>query len=367
MTRLFCSKPFNYLEVTATGEPRGNATVCCWVPTKLGNFQTESFEAVWNGEKAQAIRRSILDGSFDYCDKAACAFLQSASGPVQRIEDVTDANMRAVIDDNLTVLPWGPGEVNAGFDRSCNLSCPSCRTEHIIETDHESEILNLQERLSAGLLKHIRKLFITGSGDPFGSPYFFRWLRSMKRADMPNLEAIHLHTNAMLWTPNAWRQIPEEVRALIRTCGISIDAATAGTYAVNRRGGVFEKLLENLQYISGLRKGAVLDVVHISMVVQANNFREMPDFVRLGRRFGFDMVYFGCLRNWGTFTGEEYRARAVHLPGHPDHAELRELLSDPIFMEPPAFLGNMTELLPAGLAARHRIPLVRYSGHEERG
>lgn len=357
MTRLFCSKPFTYLEVSATGTPRGEATVCCWVPTKLGNFQTESFEAVWNGDKARAIRRSILDGSFDYCNTEACAFLQSASGPVQPVDRVVDPDMRTVIERGLTVLPWGPREVNAGFDRSCNLSCPSCRTEKIIETEHKSEILNIQHRLSTDALRDVRKLYITGSGDPFGSPYFYRWLRGMKRADMPQLAAIHLHTNAMLWTPRAWYQIPSEVRALIRTCGISIDAATAETYAVNRRGGIFEKLLENLGFISELRREGALDVVHISMVVQANNFREMPDFVRLGRRFGFDMVYFGRMFNWGTFSGDEYRERAVHQPDHPEHAELLEVLRDPVLTAPPSFLGNLTELLPPDLAARHAIPL----------
>lgn len=106
------------------------------------------------------------------------------------------------------------------------------------------EILSIQRRVSTGMLENVRKLFITGSGDPFGSPYFSRWLRSMKRADMPNLEAIHLHTNALLWTPRAWHHIAAEIRELIRTCGISIDAATAQTYAVNRRGGKFEKLLD---------------------------------------------------------------------------------------------------------------------------
>lgn len=357
MTRLFCSKPFSYLEVSAVGMPRGNAKVCCWVPTILGNFQTESFDAVWNSDNAQAIRRSILDGSFDHCNKSACAFLESASGPVSRVDEVTDLDMRAAIDGNLTVLPWGPKELNAAFDRSCNLSCPSCRTEKIIETEHEAEILSIQARLSSGVLKNVRKLFITGSGDPFGSPYFYRWLRRMKRADMPGLEAIHLHTNAQLWTPRAWQHIPAEIRELIRTCGISIDAATAETYAVNRRGGQFERLLENLAFISELRRDGVLDTVHISMVVQANNFREMPDFVRLGKRFGFDMVYFGNLRNWGTFTSDEYRARAVHLPGHAEHDAFLEVLRDPVFMEPPAFLGNLTGHLPPGLAARHRNPL----------
>ena len=36
-----------------------------------------------------------------------------------------------------------------------------------------------------------------------------------------------------------WQTIPEDIQALVRETQISIDAASPGTYAINRRGGDF--------------------------------------------------------------------------------------------------------------------------------
>jgi MoaA/NifB/PqqE/SkfB family radical SAM enzyme len=211
----------------------------------------------------------------------------------------------------------------------------------LVETSARDQILSIQERLERDALGEADYLHITGSGDPFGSPFFRRWLQTMDRAAMPRLERIHLHSNGLLWT-RMWKTIPEDVRGLIRSAEISIDAARAETYAVNRRGGHFADLLENLNFIGGLRSSGALDFVKISMVVQANNFVEMPEFVRLGQRFGVDAVYFGQLVNWGTFTEDEFRSRAVHLRAHPRHRELVALLEDPVFDEPVVDLGNLT-------------------------
>jgi len=46
---------------------------------------------------------------------------------------------------------------------------------------------------------------------------------------------------------------------------------------------------------------------------------EMPDFVSLGKLLGFDTVYFSQLVNWGTYSEEEFRNRAIYLPAHPKH------------------------------------------------
>jgi hypothetical protein len=91
------------------------------------------------------------------------------------------------------------------------------------------------------------------------------------------------------------------------------------------------------------REGPLADVT-ISMVVQENNFAEMPEFVTLGKGFGFDTVYFSKLVNWGTFSGVEYEARAVHQPHHPRHGELVALLQAEIFKDPIVNLGNLSEL-----------------------
>ncbi len=341
--RLFCSKPFSWFEVTGWQKPQGDVYLCCptWLETPVGNLQEQSVAEIWNGEKAQAIRHSILDGSFSYCHKIRCPFLQSESGPVQLSEDVTDPMMRMAIEQELTDLPWGPQEINCAFDKSCNLSCPSCRHERIIESDQSVPIRHIQSKLEKEALPGARYLYITGSGDAFGSPFFNQWLRTMRLGDAPKLQHLHIHTNAQLWTPRMWDRIPEPVRSKILSAEISIDAATAGTYVVNRRGGSFERLMENLEFVQSLRRDGPLKRLTFSMVVQNNNFREMPDFVRLGLRFGADYVYFSQLVNWGTFDDDEFRRRSVHLKGNENHKEFLSVLDDPMFDESVVYLGNL--------------------------
>ncbi|MGH9022862.1 MAG: SPASM domain-containing protein [Acidimicrobiia bacterium] len=343
---LFCSRPFTFVEVTGWQDPKGDVFVCCptWLDTPIGNIRAGSLQEIWNGARAQEIRRSILDGTFEYCDASRCGFLQTRRGPVQRREDVDDPRMRGVIQQRLTVLPEGPAEVVCSFDKSCNLSCPTCRTELIVEHGRRDQIEDIRSRLQEEWLEDARWMQITGSGDPFGSPFFREWLHTMRREDLPRLEQLDLISNGLLWTRANWEAIDEDVRLLIKGAAISIDAATPGTYAANRRGGNWDHLLANLELISELRRDGPLRHLTISMVVQDNNFREMPDFVRLGRRFGADVVYFSQLVDWGTFEPAELRRRQVHRRDHACHRDFLDVLDDEVLRDPIAFLGNLTEL-----------------------
>ena len=61
---------------------------------------------------------------------------------------------------------------------------------------------------------------------------------------------------------------------------------------------------------------------------QFTNYREMPAFIELTERFGFDVCYFHKFRNWGTYSEAEFRKNAVHAPLHPEyHALLQDRLS----------------------------------------
>ena len=339
---LFCDRPFRWLEVSGV-RLRGEAHLCCpsWLDVPVGDLSQQSVDDVWNGEAAQRVRASILDGSFRHCDASRCPFLASKVAPVRRRAEVDDPELRLVIEQGLTRLPWGPREINCAFDRSCNLSCPSCRADLIIEREAAPEIRAIGERLRREALPDAQVLYVTGSGDPFGSPFFRGWLQDMTEDDVRGLERVHLHTNAQLWTRRAWSRLPEHVRARVRTTEISIDAASPETYAVNRRGGRFDTLLENLELVAELRRSGPLRWVGLSFVVQENNFREMPAFVALAKRFGFDLVLFNKLLNWGTFSASEYRRRALHLRQHARHAELLDVLRDPAFDDPIVHLGNL--------------------------
>jgi pyruvate-formate lyase-activating enzyme len=310
-TGLICSRPFEWLEI----HPGGQAFVCCpsWLKTPLGNLLSSPLEKIWNGPEAVAIRKSILNGSLHYCKKSRCPKLIAHTAPVLPPGAVRDNEVREAILEGRTVLDYRPKTLNLCFDPSCNLACPSCRTTPRTMSEEESErIARLCRTIREETGRGIENLTLSGTGDPFGSSRFRSLLQNFRPSDFPRMKMIHLHTNGQLWDEAMWETM-RQIQPYVKSAEISIDAATPKTYAANR-GADFALLLGNLEFISLLP----IDV-KISMVVQANNFREMPAFAALGKKFGFS-VYFSRLVNWGTFTREEFRTRAVHLPGHSEHA-----------------------------------------------
>src|SRR5689334_2971845 len=96
--RLFCSKPFTNLEVV-TYPRRGDAFLCCqaWLPVSIGNIGEGSVADLWNGPVARDIRRSVLDGTFEYCN-SNCPYLQTITFPVQARSEVSDPKLREIIE-----------------------------------------------------------------------------------------------------------------------------------------------------------------------------------------------------------------------------------------------------------------------------
>src|SRR5262249_16198648 len=84
--------------------------------------------------------------------------------------------------------------------------------------------------------------------------------------------------------------------------------------------------------------------LEIHMTVQANNFREMPEFVALGQRHGCDRVTFHQMLDWGTFPPEEFAARAVQLASHPEHGNFLDMLQNPSLEDSVVYLPNLTDL-----------------------
>ena len=71
-----CIRPFSEAQIMANGDVLG----CCpsWVNNyKLGNLKKKSLKEIWNDKPAQEFRKSILDGSFRFCNENSCPLLQS--------------------------------------------------------------------------------------------------------------------------------------------------------------------------------------------------------------------------------------------------------------------------------------------------
>jgi MoaA/NifB/PqqE/SkfB family radical SAM enzyme len=333
--QIICHNPFEWFEI----HPDGQVFACCpaWLKRPLGNLLTDDLDDIWNGSTARDLRRSIHDGSFRHCNRRRCPRLSKGTAPVGKFSDVEKGALRDVFEASQTRLPWGPQKLNLCYDRSCNLACSTCRPGVYVASEEERRQAEyLSDRLQRELAPQARQLIISGTGDPFASSSYRRLLERFVPSDYPHLKSIHLHSNGLLWDSVAWQSM-QAAQPFVRTAEISIDAASAETYSLNR-GGDFDRLLDNLTFLARLPIAITL-----SFVVQQNNYREMADFVTLAQGFGF-AVYFSQLVNWGTFRREEFRRRALHLPDHPEHAAFRALLNEVAGLQG-VDIGNLRPLL----------------------
>ena len=306
-----CGVPFNNLEI------HDNVCfVCCpsWLPNKV-ELNEIPLKDVYNSEPFQEIRESILDGSFKYCNKELCPFLSKLvnygipSGPIKLKE--ANKGLKKIVKNNT------PDSLLMNFDRTCNYKCPSCRVDLIVENSEgikrvEKNIEDIDKYYS----KHVKTLYITGSGDPFVSVAFRNYLRNFNPKKYPKLKSIHLHTNASMWNKEMWDSMPN-VHKYVQTCEISIDAGTKDTYENKTRlGGNWENLMNNLKFISTLPIN-----VKTSFVVQDSNYMEMELFYNLMYSiFGNNVnVFFGKITNWGTFSEGEFKLKKVWDTEHPEH------------------------------------------------
>jgi pyruvate-formate lyase-activating enzyme len=317
----FCGNPFTTLETTH----QGLAYVCCpiWLPTPIGKLDTDP-EGLWRGPAAQKLRESILDGSFRYCSRVHCPAITNRSLPARDSKEA-----QAIIKTFEKETP-PPKRIILSHDKSCNLSCPSCRAMMVVADKKRQEKLDsLIERVIVPLLRGAESTTITGSGDPFGSNHFRNLIKRITNAsanatnEFPHLK-IDLHTNGQLWDRRAWKELGLSGR--VDHAHISIDAAQPETYAFARRGGTFERLLKNLEFVRELRRAGEIKFLEFSMVVQSRNFREIPEFIALGEEYSADRVSFQMIRKRDLFSGDEHKDAFIGSPDHPDYEEFVALL-----------------------------------------
>jgi hypothetical protein len=339
----FCSRPFEFLAVDSAGKVR----VCCedWLPTPIGDVRSGSPAEQWNSPTAVAVRESILDGSYRYCDRERCPDL--VKGTLPPIAQLQDERHRGWAEHGRTVLDELPQTLSLGYDPTCNLKCPTCRSEIIgLKGPERERAAGIHAAVVDELMPAARRAIITGQGDAIASPIYRRFLRTFDRSAFPNLRLL-LMTNGLLLTERMWDSLAP-AHGAIACVSISMDAATPETYAVNR-GGSFDKLVDNLRFLGELRRRDVLESLEISFVVQANNYVEMPVFVALGREVRCTSVLFMKLIHWpGTYDAAEHAARAVHDPAHPLHEDLLRVLDDPSLDAPGVDLSNLSDLRPHG-------------------
>ena len=317
----FCPRPFGHFETT----PSGDVFACDpgWLSKPIGNLAQANWESIWRSDAAQDIRNSILDGSFRYCNPRYCNIL------VRR-----QLNGRASISEEQLrhYREQAPTSAVFSHDRSCNLSCPACRKEQFaVGKSDQARYVDLTKDALIPLMEICEDIKITGSGDPF-SGIHFRNLLTNYCVNHKGPRKITIHTNGVLFDKNTW--ITMKLENNVKEVIVSVDATTEDTYRAIRRGGDYSRLMTNLEFLGSLRAEGRFDRLVLVCVVQRGNYREIPDFVRMAKRFNADCALFWQIKNWGTFTVEEFLNQTVAFPNHPEYPVLIEVLQDPIMHDP---------------------------------
>jgi len=311
----FCVAPFRHSDFLVSGE----VWQCCnggwveeqqrwvnaWITTgPSGNVLENKWQEIWNGETAKKLRQSMHDGDMQYCDANECNFLyrwntenitedvyDNGYFPIydektihklynaKEINPTGGEKYKQIIKDKMVELPWGPETVIFSHDRSCNLKCPSCRTDYIQTKGKDlDKALAIQEVILREAMNDAHELYITGSGDGFGGEFWRNLLKSITMEKYPNVKNLHLHTNGVGWTRKIWSML-SNLHSIPRiTTEISIDAATEDTYHQIRIGGIWKTLQENLHFI--FTEIHNLEFVRLTFVVQNNNYMGEVDRVK---------------------------------------------------------------------------------------
>lgn len=336
-----CPAPFVQLDVLER-----STHLCCasWLQQSAGDLSTTAWQDVWNSDMAQNVRASIHDGSYRYCNKMACPKIQADDlTPAAEMAGTSDL-WQQIVALQATELPMGPEVVNLAYDRTCNLSCPSCRVEKWAADEATRQAYDQMQRTRVlPLLKNAKTVFVTGSGDPFASKNFRRLMLELTPEEYPEL-GFQIMTNGMLFTPRQWDNFPT-LHGRVRILKISIDAAEGPTHELLRRGARWPVMLENMAFAGDLTRQGLVDHFELVFTVQQENFREMGDAVDLAKRVGASGIYFARITNWGTFSNAEYAQKAVFQPSHADHAEFVTRMADPRLRDPMVLLGDLHEFL----------------------
>jgi organic radical activating enzyme len=318
LKKYVCSHPFTYLDVQENGD-----YLCCpsWCKSDISKG-TDRLS--WNSEQAKRIRASILDGSYSYCDHEVCPSLNSLINKGEPSNCMIDKRVAFF----LTSYEHAPEEIVFGWDRSCNLSCPSCRS-HTIKNDAIDSTQYIKKRgiidaIETKFGRNVKRIVLSGSGDPFYSNVFREYLMNFNKDLYPSLQHIQIVTNGNMMTPDLWRKM--KASPYIKVIEISIDSANEDNYESEMRPGAsWKKLIDNLEFLSTIK---TVKSVIVSMVISEKNFMEMKEFYdKMTEIFQFST--FGYTINyrqhvfWGTgkYTESEVNAMQVFNLGHPRHSE----------------------------------------------
>lgn len=326
--------PCDYTGKALSIKHHGNVMACCSAfELTFGNCLYTSIEEIIHGIPAQIALLSIKNRTYSFCSNLC--FMYRNNG--YRLSDENEIQNNPRREQDMPQIK--DFVVQLGYDRSCNLACPSCRAHRITFPEDPQHIVQMIHDEAKSMTKLHPKNLRIGNGELFFSKYYRDIVFNSYESN-----SISLITNGILFNGQNWNKLRSRYKKI--AIEFSIDAVTEDTYTKLRRGN-FIQLLENLHYASILRKMGEMLRFSISFVIQVENFREMVDFVEMGNSLGADCIHFMKLNNFGHISKDAFVQMDVYDPNNYHHSEFVDMLTNPCFRLPNVKFDNLNNFLEA--------------------
>ncbi len=165
----------------------------------------------------------------------------------------------------------------------CNLRCQMCPIQFRQDGPPYGPLAFMQWETFTRLIDqftNLEHLHLQGLGEPMMHPRFFDMVR------YASAKGIRVTTNSNFNLLNA-KRAEQCVTSGLAELHVSIDGATAEMYDRIRVRGHFDKLLHNLDLLQETqqRLGSKTPQLQMVTVIMRQNLHELPDLVRLARRY----------------------------------------------------------------------------------
>lgn len=309
--RKVCNHPFHTIQVQNTGEIY--CCCCYWTDFySFGNIFEQSFDEIWNGERAKAFRKQFVENNFKYCKLDVCdPFLRD-----YKIKEDYTAEY--------------PQKIEFSYDRRCNVRCIFCRTKPNKEEEEynrakEKRIEENFDRIFTPILEKAEWVEMNSAGELFASKHSIDVLKKIIKIN-PKIK-FDIISNGTLFSKEKIEEL--NLKCRLNKVIISMHSTTEKTYNKLVEKGNFKALIKNIEYLSSLKKDGHLKYLQLNFVVTSTNYKEMRDFVKLTKRLDANAFFINYHRQ--IDSDELMNELDVSIPTHPKYNDLVNVLSDPIF------------------------------------
>lgn len=314
---LFCQNPWNCLELNNDGKCFF-CNPCFSNFNMIGNIFEDDIDEIWNGVKAQEFRKDVLAKKYSYCNYDNCNGIKSEKILFEGV-----------------IAPY-PEYINIGYDYTCAQRCIICRDEY--KALPAEECKRWEDKLETHILPITSKakyMFVNCRGEFFDSKHTQKMVAAILNNN-PNIKVDFISNGIKC---NEENLIKHNLLDRLFKVHISLHAATRRTYKRIFRTDKFDVVMKNVKYISELKRSGKINDFEIMFVITADNYRDMPAFVKLAEKLDARAAFSACIGGYADYimNREDY---AVFYQNHHKYNDFVKMMKNPIFNSPHCWLPD---------------------------